>query len=473
MISLDRKKILLLLFLLMVSVAIPFIMVQTTYMVAPFIILTVLSIFVVGLTLANFQFGVYLLFIYGCSMFVLGKIINVHIPYGIAYDLIILLTFLSTLVNARNKKGFQWKTNEPIVIIQFIFYAYFILQIANPNAVSIAAWVTSARFMTLFLLFYVFIHFFENKKRVAYFNVLWMSIAMLVASYGLFQEYFGLRDFEWKWLRADPNRLGLYYVWGHMRVFSFLSDPSAYGLFLGFCGLATLMMGFGPFSIARKSLYFGMTMFMFYAMSFSGTRTAYAMVAVGIVLFIVANLRNPKILAGSSVLVLIFIILMVGPFYSGPIKRMRSTFEFEGDASMAVRDAKRIRLQAYVKTHPIGGGLNTAGNSGLALSRGHPLAGNYDPDSGYLRTALEMGWIGLLIAMSLNLAIVIKGIKNYFNLKDSLLKTYSIMYIVPFLGLSVAHYAQDALFQKPINILVIATYALMIKLQDIDEMEET
>jgi hypothetical protein len=40
--------------------------------------------------------------------------------------------------------------------------------------------------------------------------------------------------------------------------------------------------------------------------------------------------------------------------------------------------------------------------------------------------------------------------------------------MIPFLGLSVAHYTQDALFQKPVNILVIATYALMIKVKDID-----
>jgi hypothetical protein len=39
---------------------------------------------------------------------------------------------------------------------------------------------------------------------------------------------------------------------------------------------------------------------------------------------------------------------------------------------------------------------------------------------------------------------------------------------VPFLGLSVAHYTQDALYQKPINILVMATFALMIKLKDVD-----
>ncbi|WP_375579314.1 O-antigen ligase family protein [Marivirga tractuosa] len=207
-------------------------------------------------------------------------------------------------------------------------------------------------------------------------------------------------------------------------------------------------------------------------MSFAGTRTAYAMVAVGVFLFIFMNLRDPRILGISVFVIILVTILITGPFYSGPINRMRSTLNLSEDASMNVRDVKRIRLQKYIKKNPIGGGINTAGNAGLRYSRGHPLAGRYDPDSGYLRTALEMGWIGVFLVICLNGAIVIKGISNYFSLKCPKLRTYNLMYVIPFLGLTVAHYTQDALFQKPVNILVIATYALMVKLPDLDIEEQ-
>lgn len=394
-----------------------------------------------------------------------------NIPYGIAVEVLIILIFIALLIQQKGKDGFQWKLNEPIVIIQIIFYSYFVLQIANPNAVNISAWLASSRFLTTFLLFYIFLHFLSGVNHVKFFTYAWLIIAMLVAGYGIFQEFFGLRDFEWRWIRAVPNRYDLYFIWGHMRKFSFLSDPSAYGLFLGFTGLSTLMMAFGPYSNLKKALLIFMTLFMFFAMSFAGTRTAYAMVAVGVSLFVLMNLRDPRIMGISIFIVILMTILITGPFYSGPINRMRSTLNLSEDASMNVRDVKRIRLQKYIKQNPIGGGINTAGNAGLRYSRGHPLAGQYDPDSGYLRTALEMGWIGVLLVICLNGAIVIKGIRNHFSLKSHLLRTYNLMYVIPFLGLTVAHYTQDALFQKPVNLLVIATYALMVKLPDLD-MEE-
>ncbi|WP_296622220.1 O-antigen ligase [Marivirga sp.] len=455
--------------LLLLAILIPYLMVKTTYIVAPFIILSILAAFILGFTFWNYRYGIYILFIYGSFLFLIDRILMADIPYGIAFDFIILLIFIAQLIQQKGKESFQWKFNEPIVIIQFLFYAYFILQIANPNAVNISAWMASARFLTIFVLFYVLIHFFNSKHQIKIFNTLWITIAMLVAAYGIFQEYFGLREFEWRWIRAVPNRYDLYFIWGNMRKFSILSDPSAYGLFLGFSGLSTLMMVFGPYSLSKKLGLIFMTLFMFFAMSFAGTRTAYAMVAVGVVLFVLMNLHKPKILGASIFMIMLFTVLMVGPFYNAPINRMRSTLNFSEDASMNVRDIKRIRLQKYVKQNPIGGGINTAGNSGLRYSRGHPLAGTYDPDSGYLRTALEMGWLGVFLVICLNGAIVIKGILNHFRLKSTLLKTYNLMYAIPFLGLSVAHFTQDALFQKPINILVIATYALMIKLPDLDE----
>ncbi len=467
--SINKSTILLFIFLVLAAILIPYLMVHTTYLIAPLLILGIVSLFFISLTLVNFQIGMYLVFLYGCIFSLLSRLLSVMIPYGIVYDLIILLTFIAMVIKVKNKEGFQWKSSEPIVILQFVFYSYFILQIANPNAVSIIAWFDASRFLILFILFYIFIHLFKNKKNIKYFTNLWVIVGLLIAFYGIIQEYFGLRGFEYKWLTADPLRFELYHIWGHIRIFSSLSDPSAYGLFLAFCGTGSLILAIGPGTFSKKTLYLIAALIMFFGMSFSGTRTAYAMILVGIVLFIIANLRNVKILIASFVLVSIFTILMIGPFYSGPINRMRSTFEFSEDASMHVRDAKRIRLQSYVKSHPIGGGLNTAGNEGLKYSGGHPLAGFYSPDSGYLRTALEMGWIGLLLTMALNTAVVIKGIRNYFYIKDPELKIYSMAYIVPFLGLSVAHYTQDALFQKPINILVMATFALMIQLKDIDD----
>ncbi len=454
--------------LILVAIMVPYLMVSVSIMVAPVIIFLIITIPIVLLTFRNYGFGIFILFIYGSFLFTLYRLIPGDFPYGTAFDVLIVLIFLSMVIYFKGREKFQWKFNEPITITQLIFYGYFIFQIANPNAVSVGAWLASARFLALLLLFFVFLHFFDKIKNIKHFNTLWMVLAMLIALYGIQQEYFGLRDFEWEWIYDSPNRYALYFIWGNMRKFSFLSDPSAFGLFLAFSGTSCLMMVFGPFSNGKRAGFLLMALVSFFSMSFAGTRTAYAVIIVSVFLFILLNLRNVKVIVVNLALVTIFIVLMVGPFYGGPLNRMRSTLNFTEDASMAVRDAKRIQFQAYIQSNPIGGGVNTAGNAGLRYSSGHLLAGQYDPDSGYLRTALEMGVVGLLLFLILNASVAITGILNHFRLKDPLLKTYNMAFMIPFFGLSVAHYTQDALLQKPILIPVIATYALMIKLKDLD-----
>jgi putative inorganic carbon (hco3(-)) transporter len=185
---------------------------------------------------------------------------------------------------------------------------------------------------------------------------------------------------------------------------------------------------------------------------------------VGVAFYVLITLKSKKtffvmLIAGAGAFLLLF-----GPFYGGTIKRIRSTFAIERDASMGVRDKKRIRLQEYVRSHPFGGGLNTTGVNGLKYSAGHPLAEGWDPDSGYLLIALELGWIGLIFGMAFFFVVILKGIANYFSINDPLLQNINLAYIVPFLSLSVAHFTQDAMFQKPVYLVIIATYALMLTL---------
>jgi hypothetical protein len=188
------------------------------------------------------------------------------------------------------------------------------------------------------------------------------------------------------------------------------------------------------------------------------------MVAIGIVFFIMLTIRSRRTMIATLATICIGVVVFFGPFYGGTINRIRSTFNPEEDASMSVRDRKRVRLQTYVLTHPIGGGLYTTGQMGLRYSRGHELAQGWDPDSGYLLTALEMGWIGLIIFQLFFFLVMLRGINGYFSMNDPLLQNLMLTYIVPFMALSVAHFTQDAMFQKPGNLVIIATYALVLKL---------
>jgi hypothetical protein len=136
---------------------------------------------------------------------------------------------------------------------------------------------------------------------------------------------------------------------------------------------------------------------------------------------------------------------------------------------MEVRDKKRIRLQEYVLSHPIGGGLYTTGMNGLRYSGGHELAQGWDADSGYLLIGLELGWIGLVLFLVFFYLVMVKGINNYFSINDPLLKILNLAYLVPIMALSVAHFTQDAMFTKPMNLIVIAGYAVFVKIASFEK----
>lgn len=454
--------------LLLVSLGVTYLMVSKGELVGPLAVLAVAGAFLLGAILKDYRVGFYALFTLGMFMFYIDRAIHIPIPLGIVYDALAALVFISLFIYNKDKRNWTLFKN-PVTIMFVIITVYQLLQFFNPNAVSHIGWVVSLRNNVSFLLYVVCFQLFATAKDVTRFTVVWIAMASIVAFYGLYQEYVGLTDFEWEWMNASPDRMGLYMIWGKLRKFSMLSDPSSFGLFMAFSCLACVVLAMGPFKGIYRVLLGILAFVMFMSMSYSGTRTAMAMIAIGLMFFIIMTLRNKKTIIAAGALVFFGIIILAGPFYGGTINRIRSTFNPSDDASMAVRDHKRIRLQEYVRSHPIGGGVATTGQNGVKYSAGHYLAGGWDPDSGYLLTALEMGWIGLIIFQVFFFIVVLKGINNYFSINDPLLKTYTLTYVVPFLALSVAHFTQDALFQKPVNLIVIVAYALMVKLPSFEK----
>jgi putative inorganic carbon (hco3(-)) transporter len=434
----------------------------------PLVAVSLGSLVGLGLMIRQYKIGIYLIFVLSVFMSFLNRMTGLQIPYGIFTDLLAGLTFLIMLFS--NKQKTNWSHLRSSITYFYIFIVvYQLLQVFNPNATSFIGWIVAFRMNTSFLLFFAFYHLFQSLEEVKKFTILWVVLASIVAIYGIWQEVVGLNPMERAWVYNDPIRKGLYLIWGHLRVFSLLSDPAAFGLFMGFSGLACFVLMMGPFSALLRITLGFFSAIMFISMSYSGTRTAIAMVAVGIAFYVLITLKSRKtflilIFGGMGVAALLF-----GPFYTGTVLRIRSTLKVDQDASMNVRDKKRIRLQWYVQSHPFGGGLNTTGMNGVKYSPGHYLAEGWDPDSGYLLTALETGWVGLLLSISFFFVTVLKGINNYFSINDPLVKTYNLAYIVPFFALSVAHYTQDAMFQKPAYLVIIATYAVMLNIPSHDK----
>jgi cell division protein FtsW (lipid II flippase) len=92
------------------------------------------------------------------------------------------------------------------------------------------------------------------------------------------------------------------------------------------------------------------------------------------------------------------------------------------------------------------------------------LAG-FPPDSGYLRKALETGWIGLLLVCILYYVILKFGIKRYFRCRDDDLKIIYAGAISTIFAFYLAEFAQEAIGQITDIVIYYPLIAMLLKME--------
>jgi hypothetical protein len=164
----------------------------------------------------------------------------------------------------------------------------------------------------------------------------------------------------------------------------------------------------------------------------------------------------------GAVLVVLMGLLLVIPTQNYHIKRMQSAFEAKDDASYQVRAENRNRILPFIYTHPIGGGLGSTGVWGMRFSPWNPLA-QFAPDAGYMRVAVEMGWIGLLLYLTVLGVLFFYGSKAcvspYYHLKLRALPIWAAL-----ISLLVIEWAQDIIGKVPFNVFFWILMAILIRL---------
>ncbi|HEY1009504.1 MAG TPA: O-antigen ligase domain-containing protein, partial [Daejeonella sp.] len=100
---------------------------------------------------------------------------------------------------------------------------------------------------------------------------------------------------------------------------------------------------------------------------------------------------------------------------------------------------------------------------------------SFPPDSGYVRVAVELGWVGLLLFCTLMFIILKTGINNYYLIKDPELKSYCLAMTLIVFALNIGNYPQEALVQFPTNVyfyLVVALINITLRL-DLEKRKQT
>jgi O-antigen ligase len=388
---------------------------------------------------------------------------------GTVMDAVLTLLVLGFFIQIKVKN--EWHLfSKNISIVIFIWVIYNIIQVFNPAAESRLAWLYTIRTMAIVSISYFVFNFnIRTKNFIKTLFKWWILWSFINACYALKQEYIGFFYFEQSALDANPDMASRYFQGGHMRKFSMLSDPVTFAynmvtaFFLCIALLNRQLKTFKKITLGFLSILF------LYVMLFSGTRAAYLIVPV-ILVFYAFLTFNRKTLIFFGLASLGIGLLVYTPSSNANIIRFQSAFWPKYDASYLLREENQAKIKPYIYSHPFGGGLGSVGEWGARFSP-NSYIGKFQPDSGYVRTTIELGWIGLIIFSVMVLMILITGIKNYYKIRDPELKSYFLACLLLIASWNVGNFAQQSIVQYPSNVLFFLAVALMGAIYRIDQQQ--
>ena len=428
----------------------------------------VVGLAVVITCMLNIELGLYINIAYSFFICHISReFFDWNFPVGVASNVLVIATFLGLFNPKYNiRKSFDEFFQAPVAKIFLVNVLFILIELFNPLAHSFEGWYGTFRmvFMTALLLFVAY-NIFSDYRRIRRFLIVVFTMAIIVGGYGCYQQWHGLSDFELNWVSEDPTRFSLIYIAGDFRKFSTMPDPAGFAIEMSSCAAFFVILLTGRWNGWKRFGLLAGCVILLLGMAYSGTRTANAMFLGGLVMFILITINRRSTIGFAVFAVIAFLVLMFGPFGTNPtVNRFRSTFSGDRDESYNVRTTNRHFIQPYIYKHPIGGGLGTTGDYGAQFNPGHFLAG-FPTDSGYLRKALEIGWIGLFLVVLLYYSILRSAIRGYFECTNERAKLIYVAAAGYMFSFYVAEFAQDAIGQVTDIVVYYPMIALIMQLK--------
>ena len=449
---------------LLVGLAMAFIISKLGLTLGAIAFVALVGIPCVFIAMFNPHLGLGIMLCIGFVVHLLSKYTNA--PVGTSMDgLMMVMLFGMLVMQSRSKRvGFA---KSPISVWVMIWVIYNLIQGLNPWAQSIMAWVYTVRTMALLIMVYFIACFaFDSLEKIK--SMIWFIVALLMVScfYGLKQEYIGFSAVEEAWIYSDELRVQLLFQWTRMRIFSLTNDPTTFGIMMAFGGVQCFAMGMGERPMWQKVLLFLCCGLMFLAMAYTGTRTAYALVPVGMLMF--AGLVLSRNIVIGAIAALVLGIGFVSMSTSNPIIfRIQSAFSVSKDESMQVRYENQKIIQPFIHEHPIGAGMGSTGVWGKRFTPDSWLA-DFPHDSGFVRIAVEQGWIGLILYMIMLFVVLRTATYYYVRVRDPIIKNLYLSLYLPLIMLATASYPQEIIVHLPISLIFYIYLAAIVKLKDFD-----
>ncbi|MEO6037545.1 MAG: O-antigen ligase family protein [Saprospiraceae bacterium] len=454
-----------LMMLLLATLPVSYLMSAFDFQVGFLAFLGLLGLPLIAFCLVNLTFGLALMLTVALLVVFGAKYTGA--PIGTLLDLLILVSAVAILL--RQIKDRDWSfARHPLSVIVAIWLYFNILQILNPWAESKMAWLYTVRSVAIQQLVYFIgaYAFRESRRGIMILLKLVIGIGFACALYGLKQQYLGFSGQETAWIMSDPKRFELYYQWGMMRIPSFCYDPTTFGILMACFGMFCVALLIGPSKPRQKIWLVLMIICAFWAMAFSGTRTAFALVPVGGIFYAGLTLNRRVLLVGGF-LALLGAGFMLKSSSSGVIYRMQSAFKPSKDDSMNLRLENQKKIQPFIQSHPIGGGLGSCGVWGERFNPDSELS-KFPHDSSFVRMGVELGWVGLILYTLLHYFVLRTGLFYFVRCRDPWIKAIYAGITTWCFMLAIACYAQEAILQLPMNVIYNIFLAVLVTLKNFD-----
>lgn len=435
----------------------------------------ILGFFVVLACLLNTELGFYINVAYSFFAFHLSRFLfDDTFPVGVVTDVLIVATFLSLFIRRENlARTFSQFGKNRVIAVVLVVLIYLLLQAFNPNGHTFEGWFqTFRRFLGSVLILFIAYYLFNSYERVRRFIIVVFVLCVIAGFYACIQQWHGLFAFEEAWVKATENRYGLIFINGNYRKFSTFSDPTAFGILMAAAAVFYLIIAMNQKKAFNRFVLIAGSLVMMLGMAYSGTRTANIMLVAGAGVFILLSFNKKSARIFAFFATLAFLFLLYVPIYSNPtLNRFRTSFFASNDESYKVRERNRAFIQPYIKSHPIGGGLGTAGAAGIKYAPHHYLA-KFPPDSGYLKKALETGWIGLALICFLYFSVLRQGIREYFRCRTDKYRFIYAGAIAALFSFYIAEFPQEAIGQITDMVVYYPLIALVLRLRHLEKPED-
>lgn len=395
------------------------------------------------------QVGIYIMVIASFFLSVALRLVP-NIPVGIGLDLMILIMVSGIIYRMQYERNWSG-LKSPITVILVIWVVYNLAQIANPFAASRVAWFYVIRPAVGYLMLYFLVWqtIKTPKDTIRLFNFI-LGLSAIAGIWGIYQGLFGY--FSWEMMHViRTETLHLVFNNGRWRSFGPIGSPAQYGIIMAAMCCLSMNMMMGGRQVKSRVFYGIVGVICLMGMVYSGTRSSFIIIPIYyfIKVFISRNRRLwvSLIFAGMALMVVAKM-----PTNNYHILRIQSVFKASDDKSYQIRASNRKMITPWIIKHPIGGGLGSTGVWGQRFSPGTFLA-NFPPDSGIIRVAVELGWIGLIIFLLIYILAFIKGVFFYWRMQQSPQRTMvaGILCMLPPLG--VVEMGQEVAGVFPMSLL--------------------